>query len=257
MSSYNYSKYCNLDQLKKEIEKSIITVALSHIDGNAESVTIHFKDILSTEQVSILNEIVFEHSPEDTTEPQPVAIYNTEIDDQGRQVLRVAAASKGWTYLARSIEFETSTLGSLYSKNFLGNNNTDVSIAFYDANNNQVTEPQYESDVVTTKVVFKPNHDYEIVSGHLHQQNNPSTDVRIWVIGGIIELGQGYVKELASGLNMKYIGADEQIATDGRASKYMKKDVGAPYHANQLQIIVRHDAGYKHKLMLVLEYFRE
>ena len=56
---------------------------------------------------------------------------------------------------------------------------------------------------------------------------------------------------------MAFYGANESIKTDGRAAKYMKKDiVGVPYQANQIQVIVRHNAGIQHKLMLTLEYFR-
>lgn len=56
---------------------------------------------------------------------------------------------------------------------------------------------------------------------------------------------------------MRYIGADEEVKTDGRASKYMKKDIpGVPYQANQLKLIVRHSAGTQHKLMVMIEFFR-
>jgi hypothetical protein len=172
-----------------------------------------------------------------------------DIDSQGRQILRVAAGQSGWVYTAHPIEFETAKLGSLFEKNYLNSSRGVSSIKFYDTNN--------ESTIVKTVVLFKPPYDYELISGNLQQIAAPTSDVRIWVIGGIIELGGAYVKEFAGGINMAFYGANESVKTDGRAAKYMKKDiVGVPYQANQLQVIVTHGAGVQHKLMLTLEYFR-
>lgn len=180
-----------------------------------------------------------------------------ELDEQGRQIVRTAAGRAGWTYLARSIELETSKIGSLFSQDYTGNNLTDVSLKFYNSNNQEVTTPNDEMSIVKTVLTVKPNYDYELISGNLRQQTSPNSDVRIWTIGGILELGGPYVKEFTQCINMKFIGADEQVTTDGRASKYMKKDiVGVPYQGNQLQVIIRHTAGVYHKIMLILEYFR-
>jgi hypothetical protein len=181
-----------------------------------------------------------------------------EIDRQGRQVLRIAAGQAGWSYIAHPIELETSKIGSLYEKLASGVDRGTSTIKFYDVNNAEVTDPLNEGDIVKTVVLFKPSYDYELISGGLQQIESPNTDVRVWVIGGIIELGGAYVKEFAGGLNMRFYGANESVKTDGRASKYMTKDIpNVPYQANQVQVIIRHDAGVKHRLKLILEYFRE
>jgi hypothetical protein len=180
-----------------------------------------------------------------------------DIDAQGRQIIRTASGQSGWTYFAHPIEFQTAKFGSLYGKNYSNSDRNDITIKFYDVNNAEVTDSQYEADVVKTVVLFKPNYDYEMISGYIRQVEKPSTDVRVWVVGGLIELGGAYVKEFAGGLNLSYIGADEELRTDGRAAKYMTKTIaGVPYQANQLQMIIRHNAGVQHKIMLVLEYFR-
>lgn len=182
---------------------------------------------------------------------------NQEIDVDGRQIIRAAAGKAGWSYLAHPIEFETAKFNSLYEKDNLGNDRGFSSIKFYNASNVEVTDSANENTIVKTVILFKPSYDYELISGNLQQIDSPSTDVRLWVLGGIIELGSPYIKEFAGGLNMRFYGANESVKTDGRAAKYMKKDiVGVPYQANQLQVIVRHDAGIQHKLMLTLEYFR-
>lgn len=180
-----------------------------------------------------------------------------DIDTKGRQINRVAYASPGWTYLAHPIEFQTAKFSSLHNKTYLNSDRSDCTIKFYDSNDAEVTDAQYESSIVKTVVLFKPNYDYEMICGSIRQVSCPSTDVRIWVIGGIIELGGAYVKELVGGTNLAYIGADEEFKTDGRASKYMTKTIpGVPYQGNQIQFIIRHDAGVQHKIMSLLEYYR-
>ena len=180
-----------------------------------------------------------------------------EIDEQGRQILRVAAGQAGWVYLCHPVEFETSKIGSLYEKLSSGTDRGCSSVKFYDINNAEVTDAQNEASIVKTVLLIKPSYDYELISGDIQQIDSPSTDVRVWVNGGIIELGGAYVKEFAGGVNMRFFGTNESLKTDGRAAKYMKKDiVGVPYQANQIQIIVKHNAGVQHKFMLLLEYFR-
>jgi hypothetical protein len=183
---------------------------------------------------------------------------SVEIDDQGRQIIRTAAASKGWTYLADSMEIETSNLTGLYAKDYLGNNNSAITVKFYDASGTELTtQGTIDTDCVKTEMLFKPSYDYEVVGGNIHHGNTPSSDVRMWVVGGLIELGGAYVKEMVRGMNLKNLGTDDHIETDGRAAKYMKKDIsGVPYQGNQLKFIFKHDAGFKHKVMIVLEYFR-
>lgn len=180
-----------------------------------------------------------------------------DIDTQGRQVQRIAAGQAGWVYFAHPVEIETAKVGSLYEKTSANANRSSCSTKFYDANDAEVTAAENEATIVKTVLLFKPSYDYELISGSIQQIVSPSTDVRVWVMGGIIELGGAYVKEFGGGLNMIYFGANEAVKTDGRAAKYMKKDiVGVPYQANQLQMIIKHTAGHQHKLMFILEYFR-
>lgn len=184
-------------------------------------------------------------------------IVPSEVDTDGRQVTRTAAGKPGWSYLAHPIEFQTAKFGSVYEINSLGVSRGISSAKFYDVANVEVTDPAYESSIVKTVVLVKPGYDFELVAGTLQQITSPDSDVRIWVVGGVIELGGPYVKEFCGGLNMSFYSANESVRTDGRAAKYMKKDIsGLPYQANQIQIIVRHSAGYQHRLMLTLEYFR-
>lgn len=256
---YTYTKQVNLDILKKQLEISAITKALDSINSEATALTIIFKASLSEAEELILDSIVNDHVYQEFTSQDPISVVidDIEVDSQGRQITRYAAGQKGWTYLSHPFEFETSKLGSLYTKNYLNTSRADCTIKFYDVDDVEVTDSAYEADIIKTVLTWSPDYDYELISGSIRQVVSPSTDVRIWVIGGIVDLGSAYVKEFTGGLNMHYLGADEEIKTDGRASKYMKKTIeGVPYNANKLQIIVRHNAGVQHKLMITIEYFR-
>lgn len=181
-----------------------------------------------------------------------------EIDSEGRQVHRVAAASKGWVYLADAIELETSKLNSLIYQNYDATSPSFVTLKFFNNSNVELTTQEDIDNYCTkTEIIFKPDFDYEVISGSVHHIEPPTSDVKIWVIGGIIELGAAYVKQMVKGINLKFFSSSESVKTDGRASKFMKKTIdGVSYQGNQLKFIFKHDAGFKHKIMILLEYFR-
>jgi len=255
---YNYNKFCLADQLEKEIQASSITIALDSISTNDESTTINFKASLSESEELILQDIVNNHTPTvSEMEPVKVIIDSVEVDDQKRQIIRVATAQKGWSYIAHPIEFTTAKFNSLYSKDFQNNNRNNTTVKFYNNENEEVVSIEQEASIVKTVILFKPNYDYELICGSIKQIERPTTDMRVWCIGGMVEGGASTVKEFCGGINLKFIGADEQLKTDGRSSKYMIKDIeNIPYQANQIQITVLHNAGIQHGIMLLLEYYR-
>lgn len=180
-----------------------------------------------------------------------------EVDSQGRQIIRTAAGQKGWTYLAKFIEFETSKLGSLKCRKNDNTNCSDVTLKLFNGSNQEVTDSAYENTIVRTEILIKLSTDFELISGHIHQITCPTSDIFVNVLGGIIELGSNYTKDFVTGMNLAFMGADENIITDGRASKYMTKDIsGVPYQGNQLKFIIFHDAGINHRIMTALEMFR-
>jgi hypothetical protein len=76
--NYTYSKLVNPTFLKDEIAASSITVALSHIDATAASVTIVFKAALSEAQVSVLDAVVTLH----VFKPDPVIASEVVVTQQ-------------------------------------------------------------------------------------------------------------------------------------------------------------------------------
>jgi hypothetical protein len=192
-----------------------------------------------------------------------------EVDSEGRQILRNAFGKKGWSYLAHPIEFTTSKLGACFSEDWQGNSRTDFVFKFYNSSGVELTagtQAELDSNCVETRITLSPDYDYELISGKIEQHISPSVDIRMWVIGGVIDTTNNYpweyptgtfnVKEFASGINLKYMGPDQEIETDGRASKFMCKDKGLPYNANQLQFVIKHPAGHNHDIMILMEYFR-
>lgn len=194
-----------------------------------------------------------------------------EIDEEGRQINRTAYGKKGWTYLAHPIEFTTSKLSSVFSKNWKQIDRSDYTLKFYDINGTELTtQTSIDSSCVETRLTLSPDYDYEIISGTVDIHTSTTSDIRMWVVGGVIDNTTNYpweypassgiyhVKEFAGGVNFKFIEVSQKLETDGRASKFMAKTKeGIPYNANQFQIIMTHPAGVQHDFVLTLEYFRE
>ena len=194
--------------------------------------------------------------------------YNpNEVDSEGRQIVRMAAGKKGWTYLSHPIDISISELDGVYSADYTGTVRTDLEIQLYDINDALITtQAAADTDCVKSVITFKPLYDFEVIAGTIHQCNAITDDIRMWVIGGAFVEATNTpvsVKEFATGINLKHIGTKGSMETDGRASKKMTKDIteyGLPfptYQGNCFQIIIRHPAGKKHNVMVMFEYYRE
>jgi hypothetical protein len=196
---------------------------------------------------------------------------NIEINDEGRQVERLDFGKKGWTYLAHPIEFTTAKKDSVFCEDYTGTDRGDCVIKFYDDQGAEITsgvQADLDADCVETRVTLSPGYDYEVISGTVDIHTAITEDVRMYVLGGIIDTtdykpweypassGVFHVKEFAGGVNFKYISVDQKMETDGRASKFMCKDKGLSYDANQFQFIMKHPAGSKNDFMIIMEYFR-
>lgn len=181
----------------------------------------------------------------------------SQVDTSKRLIVRSSITESGWSYLVLPIEIKTSQLNSLYSKNSQGTN-YEVAQYFLKAGDVAcVDQVDADSNCIKTTVTIALPYDFEMISGSLHQIEKPSTDIRVYIYGGAVDLGFAYCKEFVSGLNLKFIGADEQLKTDGRASKLMKyQQDGVPVPINKISFVVKHDAGIKHDIMFLLELYR-
>lgn len=176
-------------------------------------------------------------------------------DTDGRAINKIAAARPGWTYLLLPIEVTTAKLGSLDSKLVDGTNRPGITLKFYNASNEEVTDAQYENTIVKTILDFEPAFDYEIVGGYIQQLTRPTTDVHLWVIG-VPDISEAYggSKEMVGGIDLRFVDPADKVQTDGRASKYMT--YSAAYHTNKLRLVLKHNAGLQHDIMICFEIFR-
>ena len=256
---YNYdvtsdivSGKVNIDRLMAEIQDHIPSIDM--INKNGIELELYFPSELSLGDKSQLDAILSSHSgdpiPEDTTP-------SLEIDDQGRQVVRRATSKKGWHYTAIASEVKSSTLGT-YNKDYLGNDLNEVVIRLYDVNDVEITDQTIaDTSCVKTIVTVSPAYDFEVIEGDLYQHTRPDEDIRLWTLAGIPELGPSYVKVFSNGINLRFMSPDDHIESDGRSSKFMVKTIeGVPFNANQFQFIIKHSAGYKHEIMIVLELYK-
>lgn len=192
-----------------------------------------------------------------------VSITNTDTDSNGRFIVRTAATIKGWHYQAHSIQFEVNKLDSIYNKDVDGNDLGFAEIKIYDDNGDEcITQASADTDGVKTIVTWKPSYDFEVISGNIRQVVKETVDSYIYVRA---KIATGYpspndyfpVNFIEGGINLNYIGSDEPLKTDGRASKLLKGSNG-----DHFEIIVNHDANLvnnenRHKMSVVFETYKD
>lgn len=185
--------------------------------------------------------------------------YNNK-DVDGALIIRQKAAKKGWSFWAIPIEITTSTLGgSLYCKDSLDNSIPGISCKIYDANNAEITTAGLLNvnlgTCVKTVIDFEPQFDYEIIGGQLRINSNPSTDIRLWIVGAPdIPAQYGGSKEFASGINLKFLAPDSSFDVDGRVTKTLFYDPVT--HQGKMRIILKHPAGTQVNMQVVIHLYR-
>jgi hypothetical protein len=246
------------------------SLSLQYLETSAQYHIFAFDDKFGMYATIRKTDPVVDPSDQKDFEDNHKALANQSLTDESNRILvRNVAAKKGWTYLAHPIECTTSKLDGCYASDWSGTARGNISMKFYNSSDVELvaeTQAELDANCVKTVITFNPDYDYEIVSGNIHQHTTPTSNIRVWVVGGTIDnnglpweypTGTFNVGEFVGGINLKYIGDQDQIETDGRASKYMKKTItGVPYNANQMQVIIRHPVGEQSDIMLVLEYFK-
>lgn len=250
------------DKLFVELAGSSISIALISVTVIDDTVDVRFMDTLETTDQQTLNQVVAAHDGEPLQKaPDEVNVNWEDKDKDGRPFTRLAITEKGWTFLAHFIEAETSVLNSIYCEDHTRTVEAQHYCKFYDVNGVELTS-QAAIDTSCVKSVFTiiPGIDFEVVAGEIHQFERPTTNMRLHSIIGVIAPNGAPIAttEFVRNLNMKFKDKAKAIVTDGRAPKRLNKTVeGVPYDANQLQIVVNHDAGVKHQFMIELEYYRQ
>jgi len=171
-------------------------------------------------------------------------------DSTGRPIHRMAITRSGFGLQCQTVEFETSKLSSVHNKD---KDNDDLGFAemkFYDASDNELTtQTAIDSSCVRTDVLWEPTYDFEIIGGEIWQQSIPSQDVYTWFYNEY----SGH-EFCSGGLNLKFLGANGCKKMDGRAPKLLPYN--ETYHTNRMVLVARHPAGFQHKVMFVMEFFK-
>ena len=178
-----------------------------------------------------------------------------KTDIENSEVVRIKYCKLGWKYWCYSFEFETSKLGSMVSNRY-SEACTATSYRFLDASRNELTTQQdIDSSCVITQVDWMPTVDIELIAGRIRQQTIPSQALYVFVQAApdIPAIYGGNV-DFVSNFNMQYLGATDELITDGRASKYIAYNDQVP--ANKLRFEFRHPAGFQHKMQCSMEFFR-
>lgn len=178
------------------------------------------------------------------------------IDSDGALLSRIRVTAAGWQYQFHGIEFKSSQLDSVYSKKEDGTDFGFATVKCYDSDDVQLTT-QGDCDTSSVKTVldWEPTHDYEIIGGLFKQLEIPATNIRMWVVGvPDVSEANGGSKPFMANINLRYVGLEEGTRIDGRAAKFLAYN--ATYHTNKIRIILKHSAGYKHDIHMIMEIFK-
>lgn len=265
MSTYTYSiatdtanALVNANDLIEEITQSTISKTVNQINTNGDDLDIIFSSSITSQEETTLDAVVAAHEGNPPTEATPL-----EIDSDGRQIIRTASTNKGWHYQAHSVQFEVNKLNSIYNKDVEGNDLGYTTMKIYDDNGNEcTTQGSADVDGVKTVVKWDPDFDFEIISGNIRQASKESVDsyvyVRAMVATGLPSPNDWLpVNFTNGGINLRYIGADENLKTDGRSSKYVKGSNG-----DYFEIIINYEADLltnenRHEMSLMFEIYKD
>jgi hypothetical protein len=217
------------------------------------------KDILSNNIFTSDGIIVFKSTKESKSYLDKLIDLNYySKDTDGAQIVRVKAAKKGWTYGSIPIEFKTAEIGSMYSKTADGVDRPGVSLKFFDNTGAEITTEGLseinETTIIRSIVDFEPPYDYEVIGGTLRIGTDIAFDCRLWIIAVPDIAAPNGSKEMAGGINLKFLAPQQILQVDGRVSKTLTYN--ASLHTNKLRFIFEHQAGTKTDIHINIELFR-
>ena len=222
------------------------------IDEGFEQSTDEALAILKGNNQAAYDAWIASHRPVIT--PVPV----NPIDADNAPLTRNKVAPLGWCYQLHCVEFETTTLGSIYSKDASLSDFNFSTVKYYKDELGTQCSDQSDADAncIKTVVDWEPTHDYELICGSLKICSDITQDIRAWLVGvPDLPTSVGGSKLMASNVNLKFLAKYDQLTTDGRAAKHMT--YSAAYHTGKLRLILRHPAGNKTPFLLMMEFYKQ
>lgn len=164
-------------------------------------------------------------------------------------------APQGWSQVYHEIEFKTSQLNAIHDKSVSNVDNGYTTAKFYNAAGTELTvQGDLDTDCVMTVIDFMPTHDYAIKSGQVAQITSPTTPVYLWALAPLSELGMDDKVFCDGGINLEFVDSKNLVGLDGTAATMLPYMGGIG--ANKIRFIIRHDAGLKHRIQAILEYYK-
>ena len=178
-----------------------------------------------------------------------------QIDSDNASFSRTKQAPTGWTYQLRGINFTTSTFGSMVNKTETDTDSGDSTLKFYNASGIEVTDPTLSTTITKTVFDLEPAYDYYIIGGIAKVLVTPTNDVRLNVTAAPdVPFSYGGSRVMIKGVNFKFVGANDKVDADGRASKMLT--FSSSYHSSKLRFSVYHSAGEAHSFAVFLEHYK-
>ena len=178
------------------------------------------------------------------------------VDSDGSTLTRAKITATGWQYHIQGIQFTTSDLSSLVSKDEAGNDIGFSTYKLYDDTDTEITQEINEVNAVKTVIDWEPTFDYEIIGGALKMMQDTTQNIYAYVTAvPDIPANLGGSKDFICCVNMKFIKNHDEIRADGRSSKKLLYD--AVNHTNKMRITLKHPAGVRCEYLMLFEIFKE
>lgn len=206
------------------------------------------------------------------------SIDMTPRDTDGAALMRSKTTKTGWHYEPRSLDFFTSTAGSLYNRKDDGagmEDGTDYgdgTIKFYDGSGNELSfqqtghesetseqfQTRLDTDCIKTIVDWYATYDFDIIGGTLEIVQPPAYPSRayIWTVVApdIPAFLGGSVPYFAGGLPLHFYVNTNRLTFDGRGVKTFTYD--PVYASNKIRFTIKHEAGAQIGVNIVLDHFK-
>ena len=251
------NKKVNWSQLKSFVDSRSLNVQFLEFDNSYWINAIDGQFSLTCE---------LDKSPSDTTdlddfEANYKAIGNTVIeptDTDGAKLNRTKITRSGWHYQCHGIEFTSSLLSSLHNTDVADTDLGFGTIKFYNSSDAELTtQVDIDNNCVKTVIDWEAQYDIDVIGGLIFQEAPPTSNVRIWVTAApdIPVASGGSVPFCQGGVNAKLMGSGQIYDIDGKTAKTMPYTPG--FGTNKFRVTMRHNAGYRHEMMLVIKLYRE
>jgi hypothetical protein len=164
----------------------------------------------------------------------------------------------GWHFQLHSVDFTTSTIDGFFNKSI---NPVTLALAnlgyvtwkLYKLDGTLITDqPTADAECRFTVFDWCADHEMEIRGAAYRHQTAPNSDVYFWCSAapGIANLpfAQG-------GINLRHLGSGSGVDSDGKAAKYLHPS-NPMVGINKFRMMLHHDAGVKHKAMILFQLYK-